>query len=114
MLRNVLKILVSLAWAILLPLFYVHSFVAPNKIRDVLSKVDEVKGAPTLYVMVVILYLLPNLLAAVLFIFPMLRRWIENSDWHVIRLLLWWSQVYIYTHVPLFYFSIFIYLYVIF
>lgn len=111
-LRNVLKILLSTAWAVLLPLFYVHSFVAPDKISDVMSQIHEVKGAPTLYVVVVILYLLPNLLAAVLFIFPMLRRWIENSDWHVIRLLLWWSQVCI--HVSLVYFSIFIYLYAIF
>lgn len=96
---------VSLAWAVILPLFYVHSFVAPNKIRDVLSRLHEIKGIPTLYVVAVFLYLLPNLLAAVLFIFPMLRRWIENSDWHIIRFLLWWSQVYI--HVSLGYFSIF-------
>ncbi|KAG4970806.1 hypothetical protein JHK85_037227 [Glycine max] len=31
---------------------------------------------------------------AVLFLFPMLRRWIENSDWHIVRFFLWWSQVY--------------------
>lgn len=95
-LRNILKMVVSLAWAVILPLFYVHSFVAPNKIRDVLSRLHEIKGIPTLYVVAVFLYLLPNLLAAVLFIFPMLRRWIENSDWHIIRFLLWWSQPRIY------------------
>ncbi|KAK9291487.1 hypothetical protein L1049_019435 [Liquidambar formosana] len=93
-LRNLLKIVVSFAWAIVLPLFYVHSFsMGPDKIKDVLSFLRQVKGIPPLYIVAVAFYLLPNLLAAVLFIFPMLRRWIENSDWHIIRFLLWWSQV---------------------
>lgn len=92
--RNVLKILVSLAWSVILPLCYVHTFqVAPDKIKDLLSFLNKVKGIPPLYIIVVAIYLLPNLLAAALFIFPMLRRWIENSDWHIIRFLLWWSQV---------------------
>ncbi|KAL5150341.1 Callose synthase 5 [Glycine soja] len=26
----------------------------------------------------------------------MLRRWIENSDWHIVRFFLWWSQPSIY------------------
>ncbi|KAH8507558.1 hypothetical protein H0E87_009923 [Populus deltoides] len=94
-LRNVLKIIVSLAWAIILPLCYVHSFkVAPDKIKDLLSFFKEVKDIPALYLLAVAVYMLPNILAAALFIFPMLRRWIENSDWLIIRFLLWWSQVY--------------------
>ncbi|GMH25104.1 hypothetical protein Nepgr_026947 [Nepenthes gracilis] len=94
-LRNLLKIVVSLAWAIILPLFYVHSFnVGPGKIRDMLSFLRQLKGVPPLYIMAVAIYLVPNLLAAAFFIFPMLRRWIENSDWLIIRFLLWWSQVY--------------------
>lgn len=93
-LRNVLKIIVSLAWAIILPLCYVHSFkVAPDKIKDLLSFFKEVKDIPALYLLAVAVYMLPNILAAALFIFPMLRRWIENSDWLIIRFLLWWSQV---------------------
>lgn len=93
-LRNILKIIVSLAWAIILPVFYVHSSkFAPQQIKDLLSFLGEVKGISPLYIMAVAIYLLPNLLTAALFIFPMLRRWIENSDWHIIRFLLWWSQV---------------------
>lgn len=94
-LRNILKIIVSLAWAIILPVFYVHSSkFAPQQIKDLLSFLGEVKGISPLYIMAVAIYLLPNLLTAALFIFPMLRRWIENSDWHIIRFLLWWSQVF--------------------
>ncbi|OMO56217.1 Glycosyl transferase, family 48 [Corchorus olitorius] len=96
-LRNILKIIVSLAWAIILPLFYVHALsFAPDKLKDVLSFLHQVKGISPLYILAVALYLLPNLLAAALFIFPMLRRWIENSDWLIIRFLLWWSQPRIY------------------
>ncbi|KAK9950103.1 hypothetical protein M0R45_005605 [Rubus argutus] len=96
-LRNVLKIIVSLAWAIILPLFYVHSFKdSPQQIADILSFLKNINGVPPLYIMAVALYLLPNLLTAVLFLFPMLRRFIESSDWHIIRFLLWWSQPRIY------------------
>lgn len=92
--RNILKILVSLAWTVILPLCYVQSTtVVPAEIRNLLSFLPQVKGIPPLYIMAVGIYLLSNILAAVLFIFPMLRRWIESSDWHIVRFLLWWSQV---------------------
>ncbi|XP_014524468.1 callose synthase 5 [Vigna radiata var. radiata] len=96
-LRSCLKVVVSLFWVIALPLFYVHSFKdAPNFMKDMLSFLHSIKGIPPLYMFAVAVYLLPNLLAAVLFLFPMLRRWIENSDWHIFRFLLWWSQPRIY------------------
>lgn len=94
MLRNVLKLIVSLAWVIVLPICYVQSSdYSPVDVKEILSFLPKQSGIPPLYMLAVALYLLPNLLAACLFIFPMLRRWIENSDWHIIRLLLWWSQV---------------------
>ncbi|XP_028091370.1 callose synthase 5 isoform X3 [Camellia sinensis] len=95
--RNILKIVVSLAWSVILPLCYVQSFqVVPEKIKNMLPFLNKLRGIPSLYIIAVAMYLLPNLLAAALFIFPMLRRWIENSDWHIIRFLLWWSQPRIY------------------
>ncbi|KAF7130413.1 hypothetical protein RHSIM_Rhsim10G0135300 [Rhododendron simsii] len=94
MMRNILKLVVSLTWSLILPLCYVASFqVANEKIQDLLPFLSKVKGIPSLYIIAVAIYLLPNLLAAALFIFPMLRRWIENSDWHITRLLMWWSQI---------------------
>ncbi|KAF2284431.1 hypothetical protein GH714_021804 [Hevea brasiliensis] len=96
-LRNMLKIIVSLAWFIILPLCYAQAFnVSRRRIRDSLSFLRDVKEIPPLYVIAVVVYLIPNILAAALFIFPMFRRWIENSDWLVIRFLLWWSQPRIY------------------
>ncbi|KAJ8471682.1 hypothetical protein OPV22_026025 [Ensete ventricosum] len=95
-LRNFLKILVSLVWAIVLPLVYIDS-PSINLPWNELSKwLHQLNGVPPLYIMAVALYLFPNILAGILFLFPMLRRWIENSDWHIVRLLLWWSQPRIY------------------
>lgn len=92
-LRNVLKILVSLAWAIILPLSYTDSSWIKLPWNNIGHYLHELNGIPPLYIAAVLLYLLPNVLAGLLFLFPMLRRWIENSDWGVVRMLLWWSQV---------------------
>ncbi|KAG4959706.1 hypothetical protein JHK87_036339 [Glycine soja] len=80
---------------IILPLFYVHSFKgAPQGLKQLLFFFKQIRGIPAFYMLAVALYLLPNLLAAVLFLFPMLRRWIENSNWHIVRFFfLWLSQI---------------------
>lgn len=95
-LRNILKLLISIAWVIILPALYLNSFKMTVNLpfKDLTNWLNQVKGGGSpLYFLAIFVYLLPNVLTVVLFIFPMLRRWIENSDWHVIRLLLWWSQV---------------------
>ncbi|XP_071741493.1 callose synthase 5 [Rutidosis leptorrhynchoides] len=99
-LRSILKIIDSLAWSIVLPLCYINqnnNISLPfGRVEDILSSLNQFESIPSLYIVAVALYLLPNLLAAALFIFPMLRRWIENSDWLITRFLLWWSQPRIY------------------
>ncbi|KAL7612774.1 hypothetical protein Lser_V15G06702 [Lactuca serriola] len=99
-LRVYLKIIISLGWTIILPVCYAQEAdpkaLLFGKLKDYSSFLDNLKGIPPLYIMAVALYLLPNLLAAGLFIFPMLRRWIENSDWLIVRFFLWWSQPRIY------------------
>ncbi|KAG0479575.1 hypothetical protein HPP92_010433 [Vanilla planifolia] len=96
LMRNILKIIVSLAWAVVLPLLYMRSGSPISLPADLNKWLGQFKGVPPLYIMAVALCMLPNLLTAVLFLFPMLRRGIENSDWHIIRFLLWWSQPRIY------------------
>lgn len=93
-LRNILKVIIGALWVVILPIFYVSSFKsAPQGVKGLLSFFKQIKGIPAMYMLAVALYMLPNLLAAALFLFPMLRRWIENSDWHIVRFFLWWSQV---------------------
>ncbi|KAG6551246.1 hypothetical protein Mapa_007172 [Marchantia paleacea] len=93
MLRLFLKLLVSIAWVIVLSVCFVHTWENPT---GLIKNVQNVLGSswknPSLYITAVAIYLLPNALAAVLFVFPLMRRWIENSNWRLVRLLLWWSQ----------------------
>ncbi|KAH0935378.1 LOW QUALITY PROTEIN: hypothetical protein HID58_012495, partial [Brassica napus] len=89
-LRNILKIasrLVCSLTALRCPVQFFCSWDA-----EVMDIIPSTRRVPPLHILAVALYLLPNVLTAIMFIFPMLRRWIENSDWHIIRLHVWWSQ----------------------
>lgn len=93
--RNILKIVVSAVWAVILPFFYISSAAKVNlPLKDLEKWLGYAKGVPQLYLLAVAVYLIPNIISAALFMFPMFRRWIESSDWHIVRLLLWWSQVF--------------------
>ncbi|EEC80135.1 hypothetical protein OsI_21922 [Oryza sativa Indica Group] len=95
--RNILKIIASAAWAVILPFFYISTASKVNlPIKDLDKWFQYVKGVPPLYILAVAVYLIPNILSAALFLLPCFRRWIENSDWRIVRLLLWWSQKRIY------------------
>ncbi|CAN0852260.1 Callose synthase 5 [Linum grandiflorum] len=93
-LRNIMKIIVSFAWAVILPLCYSGNFKQVGGFTRGMTFLRTVESIPPIYLFAVVIYMIPNILAACLFIFPMLRRWIENSDWLIVRFLLWWSQVY--------------------
>ncbi|CAN0902937.1 Callose synthase 5 [Linum grandiflorum] len=95
-LRNILKIIVSFAWAVILPLCYSGNFKQVGGFTRGMTFLRKVKSIPPIYLFAVVIYMISNILAACLFIFPMLRRWIENSDWLIVRFLLWWSQPRIY------------------
>ncbi|KAL1290898.1 hypothetical protein HN51_059442 [Arachis hypogaea] len=99
-LRLLLKIIVSILWVIVLPLLYIGSFENNNNVPEFITKIlsflGDTKGLPQLYLLAVAVYLLPNALTVFLFFFPMLRRWIENSDWRIVRFFMWWAQPRIY------------------
>lgn len=93
-LRLLLKLLVAVAWVVVLPVCYLHSWENPTGvlklIKDWLRETDKI---PSLYISAVIIYLLPNILGAVLFLLPSLRTLVEKSNWKIFQFLLWWSQV---------------------
>jgi len=72
-LRYILKVLSAIAWIIVLSVTYAR--------------------APSSFTLAVVVYLSPNMLAAILFLFPFVRRFLEMSNYRVVRLMLWWSQV---------------------
>lgn len=93
MLRLSLKLIVAVAWVIALPVCYVHSWENPNGILKLIKNwLRQTGKIPSLYVTAVIIYLLPNVVGALLFLLPFLRTWIENSNWKIFQFLLWWSQ----------------------
>ncbi|KAD5961615.1 hypothetical protein E3N88_13088 [Mikania micrantha] len=46
----------------------------------------------SLFIFTVIAYLSPNMFAAVLFIFPFIRRYLGSSDHRIFMFMMWWSQ----------------------
>ncbi|EFJ23784.1 glucan synthase like 4 [Selaginella moellendorffii] len=96
MLRLVLKFAISLAWVITLSTLYAHSWEPNGLMKSVKNWLGQNWRNPSLYTAALVLYLLPNFLGAAFFVFPLLRRWIENSNWRIVRLMLWWSQVPLY------------------
>ncbi|KAI3949599.1 hypothetical protein MKW92_000964, partial [Papaver armeniacum] len=91
--RRYLKIVVNACWLFVLLLSYIHVIMFPRKY---MAWCPPLRSIPALYMTAVAVYLLPNILAAALFIFPMLQTDIENSDRLIMRFFLWWSQPRVY------------------
>jgi hypothetical protein len=93
-LRLFLKLLTSAAWFIILTVCYVHTWSHPSGlIKDIQGWLGKSWENSYLYVAAVVVYLVPNIVGGLFFLFPMLRRWIESSNWRIVRSLMWWSQV---------------------
>lgn len=87
--RNILKIIVSAAWAVILPFFYISTAAKVKlPLKDLEKWFHYVKGVPPLYIMAVAVYLIPNIISAALFLFPMsLKQYLrikcvqDSIDW---------------------------------
>ncbi|MCO5578496.1 hypothetical protein L7F22_032339 [Adiantum nelumboides] len=95
-LRYVLKVFVATVWVIVLPVCYAHSWGNSTGLVSTFKDWLGQSQSPSLYVTAILVYLAPDALNAVLFLFPMLRRAIEQSDVGIVQLLLWWDQPPIY------------------
>ncbi|CAA7399579.1 unnamed protein product [Spirodela intermedia] len=92
-LRYILKVISAAAWVVILPVTYAYTWENPSGLaRTIKSWVGNGQHQPSLYILAVVIYLSPNMLAAVLFIFPFLRRYLERSNYKIIMLVMWWSQ----------------------
>jgi callose synthase len=85
--------MVALAWVIALPVCYAHSWGDSNGLVSILENWFGKSQSPSLYVTAVLVYMIPDAVSALLFLFPMLRRAIERSELTIVKLLLWWAQV---------------------
>lgn len=93
-LRYILKVVSAATWVVVLPVTYAFSWENPPGLaRTIKSWFGNGQSASTLYFLAVVIYLAPNMLAALLFTVPLLRRHLERSHRKIIMLMMWWSQV---------------------
>ncbi|TVU27587.1 hypothetical protein EJB05_19078 [Eragrostis curvula] len=92
-LRYILKLISAAAWVVILPVTYAYTLENPTGFaRTIKSWLGDGRNQPSLYLLAVAIYLAPNLLSALLFLFPVVRRALERSNYKVVQFMMWWSQ----------------------
>ncbi|KAG8391331.1 hypothetical protein BUALT_Bualt01G0176700 [Buddleja alternifolia] len=92
-LRYILKVVSAAAWVIVLPVTYAYSGQNSSEFaRSIKNLFGNSQGHPSFFIIAVLIYLSPNMLSALLFLFPFIRRYLERSEYKILRLMMWWSQ----------------------
>ncbi|XP_021887693.1 callose synthase 2 [Carica papaya] len=92
-LRYILKALSAAAWVIILPVTYAYSWKnPPGFAQTIRSWFGNSLSSPSLFILAILIYLSPNMLSAILFMFPFIRRFLERSNYKIVMLMMWWSQ----------------------
>ncbi|KAM7472441.1 hypothetical protein LguiA_010624 [Lonicera macranthoides] len=92
-LRYILKAVTAAAWVIVLPVTYAYSWDnASGFAQTIKGWFGNGSSSPSLFLLAILIYLSPNILSAVLFLFPFIRRGLERSDYKIVRFIMWWSQ----------------------
>ncbi|PWA63034.1 glycosyl transferase, family 48 [Artemisia annua] len=96
-LRYVLKTLSAAAWVIILPVTYSFSLDNPSGFGNTMKNwFGSGSSSPSLFILAIVIYLSPNIISALLFLLPFVRRHLERSDYRIVRLIMWWSQLPLY------------------
>lgn len=91
-LRYLLKFAVAAFWLVVLPIAYSKSVLNPTGLVKFFSQWTGNWQNQSFYSYCVAIYLMPNILAALLFFVPHLRRCLERSNWRIVVLMMWWAQ----------------------
>ncbi|KAJ4978471.1 hypothetical protein NE237_009251 [Protea cynaroides] len=93
-LRYILKVVSAAAWVFVLPVTYAYTWENPPGFAQTIKNWfgNGAKSTSFLYILAVVIYLLPNMLAALFFLFPFIRRFLERSNNKIVMLVMWWSQ----------------------
>lgn len=93
-LRYILKVISAAAWVVVLSVTYAYTWENPLGFAQTIKNwFGSNSSSPSLFILAVVAYLSPNMLAAVLFLFPFIRRFLERSNYRIVMLMMWWSQV---------------------
>ncbi|XP_008791210.1 callose synthase 7-like isoform X2 [Phoenix dactylifera] len=90
--RYLLKFAVATAWIIILPIGYSSSVQNPTGLTKFFSNWIGNWRNQSLYSVAVVIYMIPNILAALLFMLPPVQRAMERSNSHIVIFLMWWAQ----------------------
>ncbi|XP_016169715.2 callose synthase 3 [Arachis ipaensis] len=92
-LRYICKVISAAAWVVVLPVTYAFSWKNPSGFAQTIKNwFGNGSGSPSLFILAIFLYLSPNILSALLFVFPFIRRYLERSNNGIVKLMMWWSQ----------------------
>ncbi|GLT55537.1 hypothetical protein SLA2020_286500 [Shorea laevis] len=92
-LRYILKAVSAAGWVVVLPVAYAYSWKnPPGFAQTIKSWFGNSPSSPSLFILAVLIYLSPNMLSTVLFLFPFILRFLEKSNNKIVMLLMWWSQ----------------------
>lgn len=91
-LRYILKFAVAAMWAVVLPIGYSSSVQNPTGLVKLFNNWAEDWRNQSFYNYAIAIYMIPNVLAAIMFVLPPLRRHLERSNWRIITFFMWWAQ----------------------
>lgn len=90
--RYLLKLVVAAVWLIILPIGYSGSMQNPTGLVKFFSSWFGNLRNQTFFSFAIAIYLIPNIVSALLFMLPLLQRKMERSNWRIIIFFLWWSR----------------------
>ncbi|KAF5754287.1 putative 1,3-beta-glucan synthase [Helianthus annuus] len=91
-LRYLLKFIIAAFWVVIFPICYSRSVPNPTGLVRFFSTLGGNWREQSLYNYLIAIYLIPNILAVLLFLLPPIRRHMERSNWRIVTLLMWWAQ----------------------
>ncbi|KAF8043493.1 hypothetical protein BT93_A1723 [Corymbia citriodora subsp. variegata] len=91
-LRYILKFVMAAVWAVVLPISYSSLVQNPTGVLKFISTWGQDWRNQSLFYYAIAIYMLPNVLAAIIFFCPYLRRTMERSSMFPITVLMWWAQ----------------------
>ncbi|KAL7608711.1 hypothetical protein Lser_V15G10958 [Lactuca serriola] len=88
----ILNFIQAAFWMVILSVGYLRSVPNPTEFVKYLSTLGGNWRGQLLYNYLVAIYLIPNILAAFLYLLPPIRRHMESSNWRIVTLIMWWAQ----------------------
>ncbi|KAH7844947.1 hypothetical protein Vadar_033581 [Vaccinium darrowii] len=87
--RMVLKSVIAAGWILVFGVFYGRVWSQRNHDRE---WSHEANNRLVTFLKVALVFIVPELLALVLFVLPWIRNFLENTNWRIFFFLSWWFQ----------------------